>query len=208
MKEGLTYSFFIHTFIALAFALRLLGGPPKPKNYYVVDLSLSSLPAGAAAASGTDPDIATLKDDENFLETPSSEKPKKSSKPAPPPAAKTPSLKAPSGPSGPARSNIGMGQGISNFPFPFYIETIQRKIAAQWNSAYWKENYLLRRAQASFLINKNGSIESAELLEKSGDSYFDLACLRSVNMATPFPPLPEGFPSEQLKIVFDFEISP
>ncbi len=204
MREGFLYSSLFHAFIALAFLQHFLIGPQQKKNYYVVDLSLSSLPSGSSL--GTQ-DIATLPENEDYLSTPSTEKNKKQTKPQSP-IPKAASIASPHFGAGSARSSVGAGSGIGNFPFPFYIETIQRKIAAQWNSTYWKDSYLLRRAQTAFIIHKDGSIAAPELTEKSGDSYYDLACLRSVSLAAPFPPLPEGFAPDKLKIVFDFEIAP
>lgn len=104
-------------------------------------------------------------------------------------------------------TRIGGGGGLADAPYPFYMEAIRRKIANFWDMQYWRDHFLIREAQAVFIINKDGSISSVELSEKSGDPVFDLTCLRSIGLAAPFPPLPQGFEEEKLKIVFDFEIA-
>lgn len=76
----------------------------------------------------------------------------------------------------------------------------------QWQAAFWRDNRLERKAQIIFTIKRDGMLAGADIEEKSGDSNFDLACLRGVSQAAPFPPLPEGLP-EKIRVIFDFEIS-
>lgn len=144
-------------------------------------------------------------ENKDFLETPSSKKSAKTQVISKDQAARA----TPKG-SGPAKSQatIGAGSGISNFPYPFYIESLRNKIAGYWDIAYWRNNLLARKAQVQFTINRDGTVGPAEFTEQSGDSLFDMACLRSVTLAAPFQPLPQGLAQEKLKIVFDFEIAP
>ncbi|MBI4370338.1 MAG: TonB C-terminal domain-containing protein [Elusimicrobia bacterium] len=213
MKEAVAVSGFFHAAALTVFFVLSVGKIKPPKAQYVVDLSIGGASLGAPAAAGASPSdfIPFQEEIEDPMLVPSKEK-----KPEPKssPAELGSSLKSRSQPALRQGSTmggqalVGVGSGISNFPFPFYIEAIRKRIAANWDAQFWREQLLERRAQATFTINRDGSVSPPELEEKSGDSYFDSTCLRSIAVAAPFQPLPQGFKADRLRIVFDFEISP
>ncbi len=48
-------------------------------------------------------------------------------------------------------------------------------------------------AVVHFVINKDGSLAESRLVTSSGYNSFDLAALRAIRAASPFPPLPASF---------------
>jgi len=228
VKEALTYSALFHA----AFLVAGWHGLPRPagapKAYYALDLSLEAIsgPArGPASLETWKPMTEPLPPEEHkdFLETPAKERTVVKAPPRPvsleAPArveslastfSRAPSAAGPGAgaPGGAGRSSASFGDGLANFPHAFYAESVRRKIAANWQAGFWRENLLSRRAQISFILRRDGTIVKPYLAERSGDANFDLTCLRGVEMAAPFPPLPKGFAGNEIKILFDFETSP
>ncbi|MBI4668331.1 MAG: TonB C-terminal domain-containing protein [Elusimicrobia bacterium] len=206
MKQGFVFSFLFHSIVAAVFAWHFTSDARAAKNFYTVDLSIT----GGKMLGGSDQaslsNIVVPDESEDFLKTPSkSEKPKREEKPSGPsaPLKSVPGLGA-----GKGQAVIGMGGGMGNFPYPFYLETMRTKIAMNWDVKFWRDNLLARRSQVEFVIARDGSLDSSKITERSGDSHYDLTCLRSVNLAAPFQPFPQGFDQQKLRILFDFEIVP
>ncbi|MBI2070634.1 MAG: TonB C-terminal domain-containing protein [Elusimicrobia bacterium] len=176
----------------------------RKKNYYTVDLSIGSTAPRTASSglSGGPANVLVPQESEDFLKTPSKAKTK--DKPVAVP--KTTAMKAAPGPKS-AKSLVGLGTGAGNFPYPFYLEALRSKIALNWDPSFWRSGLLVRQAQVAFTINRDGTVTKPELTERSGDAMFDQACVRSVMLAAPFQPLPQGLKQDQLKIVFDFAVA-
>jgi TonB family protein len=50
------------------------------------------------------------------------------------------------------------------------------------------------KAKVQFTVNRSGMISSPpNLLESSGNFYFDQAAVRTIQQANPFPPMPDEF---------------
>lgn len=210
-RQGFLYSILLHLFLFFVFIFFTVTGPSPAKIYHVVDLSIGSM---EPAPSESAPVLALPQEEEkDFLPLPSAAKKKKAlplpvKTVAPWPEIKPDSGKGP-GAAGAARLDAGLGNGlgIKDFPYSYYTETLRKKISGHWNAKFWSDNILKRKAQVVFTIGRDGSITNPEITENSGDAQFDLICLRSVSLAAPFPPLPEGFAQDKVKIVFDFEIA-
>jgi TonB family protein len=58
------------------------------------------------------------------------------------------------------------------------------------------------------VLNRDGSVQSAEILDSSGNERFDrLVCLAAVNKAT-IPPVPRGLEDENDTLTLYFTCSP
>ena len=55
-------------------------------------------------------------------------------------------------------------------------------------------------AMVHFRIGKDGRLSALELVQPSGVAPFDLAALRAVEAASPFPPLPTSYRSDSLGV--------
>lgn len=95
-----------------------------------------------------------------------------------------------------------MSLDVEDFPFAYYLSTVKRKIAANWQVPATSRQALSSRVY--FRIRKSGAIESPAIEASSGNFLFDQAALRAVVQASPLPPLPGGFGDEYLGVHFSF----
>jgi|GEM_PF-4840756 len=211
MRDSLVYSALFHAIFIGAFFHHLLSlGTARQNSFYTIDLTVQNFASSATseASEARGPDVVTPVVSEDYLPLPSKiKKAKFKSVSSARPASTMRADGAKAGGNAKALVGIDGAGGLGNFPFPFYAQVIQKKITMNWSSDYWSKGLLTRKAQVAFTINRDGSISNAQVVEKSGDSYFDLTSLRGVSLAAPFPPLPEGFAGDQLRIVFSFEIA-
>jgi TonB family protein len=91
--------------------------------------------------------------------------------------------------------------------YPYYMNALKRKINENWSppGAGFAE---AREVLVVFTILRDGSVRGAEVEQSSGDIFYDQAARRAVLRATPFPPLPEGYPGQDMKIHFSFLLDP
>jgi TonB family protein len=99
------------------------------------------------------------------------------------------------------------GSGLfdtKGFPLGDYADTIVERIRGNW---YIPSN--LRNSQGRttviFYIGKDGRYTNAHIVMSSGSTSLDLAALNAVLVSNPFPPLPAGFPGEQVGAKFVFK---
>lgn len=91
--------------------------------------------------------------------------------------------------------------------YPWYMKVLTRKIKENWSppgAGFAKAN----EALVVFTILRGGAVRGAEIEQGSGDDFYDRAALRAVQRASPFPPLPDGYPDDTLKIYFSFSLAP
>lgn len=89
--------------------------------------------------------------------------------------------------------------GLDNpdFKFGYYIDQLLGAIDAKWARPNMGGDV---RTIISFRIQRNGGITDLEVAESSGYNSFDLAALRAVQNASPFPPLPRGYRQDSLGV--------
>jgi TonB family protein len=93
---------------------------------------------------------------------------------------------------------------VSDFPFAWYLQTVQRKVNERWSPpARGAEG----RAVVVFEIGRDGAISRPEVENSSGDVLYDQAALRAITDANPFPPLPAEFKQPVLKIHLGFNFA-
>lgn len=96
--------------------------------------------------------------------------------------------------------------GLSNFPFTYYLELLRDRISSNWlksqlSSGTSDELF----TTVYFKIYKDGKISVVEIEEKCGIYALDMAAVRAVQSAAPFPPLPYEYEEEYLAIHLRFE---
>jgi len=98
-----------------------------------------------------------------------------------------------------------MGSNISldtaNFPYAYYTNVIVKKIAQNWS---WSNKFGKLKALVYFRIQKNGEISGLVIKQSSGEEIFDQQAMISIERASPFPSLPEGYKEDSLGIFFEF----
>jgi TonB family protein len=91
----------------------------------------------------------------------------------------------------------------AKFPFTYYVNQIRKKIVDNW---LWSQNYSGElKTVVYFKILRSGEISELKIKESSNNKLYDNICLRAVELAKPFPPLPQGFTEDYLGIYFEFK---
>jgi TonB family protein len=109
---------------------------------------------------------------------------------------------------GPRGSSSGTAAGTSpfgdriasidpDFTYGYYIEQLLRQIDAKWTPPQAGTNI---RTIVRFRILCRGEIDQLDVAESSGLNAFDLAALRAVQNASPFPPLPASYRNPNLHV--------
>jgi TonB family protein len=105
------------------------------------------------------------------------EKPEDMQKPEAKPSAKTPGVAV----------STATGE---DFKFPPYLALVRDKIEQNWNPPPGVQG---AKSKVQFTVLRSGRVGDAKLIEASGNFYFDQAAVRAILMASPLPPMPEGF---------------
>lgn len=141
--------------------------------------------------------------------TPSPAKPPATAKLAPPGGAPGPGAEVAKGNEvGPRGSAAGTAAGTSpfgdriasidpDFTYGYYIEQLLRQIDAKWTPPQAGNRI---RTIVRFRILRRGEIDQLDVAESSGINAFDLAALRAVQNASPFPPLPASYRNPNLNV--------
>ena len=90
------------------------------------------------------------------------------------------------------------------FPYPEYLRNIVAQVYRRWNRP--RGNAALR-AEVSFLIRRDGSVHDIRFKVPSGNFSFDLSAQGAIEAAanaSAFGPLPDGWETDVLPIVFYF----
>jgi TonB family protein len=115
----------------------------------------------------------------------------------------------PDGEAGPRGAPTGSSQGTStfgsaiagldnpDFRFGYYLDQLLSAIDARWVRPPLGDGV---QAVISFRIERDGSISDLQVAESSGYNSFDLAALRAVQNASPFPPLPRAYRNDSLGV--------
>ncbi len=142
--------------------------------------------------------------------------PKSIQPPPPPPAPPTPAAKPAAAQAAPApqvfeneqKAIRSEGTGLfdtKGFPLGDYANVIIERIKGNW---YIPSNLKSSQGRTTviFFIGKDGRYTNAHIVMSSGSTSLDLAALNAVLVSNPFPPLPNGFPGEQVgaKFVFSY----
>lgn len=91
----------------------------------------------------------------------------------------------------------------AKFPFSYYVKQVREKIVNNW---LWSKSYPGElKTVVYFRILRSGEITDLKIKESSNNKTYDNICLRAVELATPFPPLPEGFKEDYLGVYFEFK---
>jgi TonB family protein len=220
MIRAIVISLSVH--IALAFVamrvVRISQVRFVPREVYavrLVSLQEATRPQKPQGADMSTPPQATPQEPPKKVEPPKpqelvaptkkakGEKKEKATKTAP-----TAQLEKPSVEPAPEQSGSGpvttgdMSLDVADFPFAYYLTTVKRKIASNWQVPGTSRESI--HCRVYFRITKSGVIESPAVEASSGNFLFDQAALRAVVEASPLPPIPGGFTDEYLGVHFSF----
>jgi protein TonB len=127
-------------------------------------------------------------------------------KPLPQPAAPVGETSGEAGrrgaPTGTLKGTSAFGSQIEafdnpDFKFGYYIDQLLSAIDSKWMRPPLGNDV---RAIIGFRIQRDGSITDLQVSQSSGYNSFDLAALRAVQNASPFPPLPRAYRQDSLGV--------
>ncbi|MBI4637504.1 MAG: TonB C-terminal domain-containing protein [Candidatus Rokubacteria bacterium] len=124
---------------------------------------------------------------------------------APAPARSEPVAPRPAALGRPSGSSQGAGAltlNVTDFPFAWYLQTIQRKITEKWAPPIRSGDS--QQAVVVFEIGRDGQVRHPAIEKSSGDHFYDQAALRAITEANPFPPLPTEFKEPLLRVHLGF----
>ncbi len=127
----------------------------------------------------------------------------RTSAPAPPPAGEAGGEPGRRGAlTGSAQGTSAFGSQIAgldnpDFKFGYYIDQLLSAIDSKWVRPPLGNDV---KAVISFRIQRDGSIDTPQVTQSSGYNSFDLAALRAVQNASPFPPLPRAYRQDSLGV--------
>lgn len=135
---------------------------------------------------------------------PSPEPQRRPPKPSPPPVASRSQSelgRRQGSPTGSTTGTSAFGGALSfadqNFTYSYYIDQMLAMIEAQWDRPALGGQV---EAALFFRIRRDGKITDLRIVDSSGFNVFDLAGLRAVRQATPFPRLPVSYPRRVLAV--------
>ena len=103
---------------------------------------------------------------------------------------------------------FGSQIGLANFPFSYYIQSIQDKISSNWFKSLVDPGVGGNlQVTIFFKIHRDGRYSDLKVVESSNVRPFDLSALRAIQTAASFPPLPNEYEEEYLGIYITFEHS-
>lgn len=91
------------------------------------------------------------------------------------------------------------------FPYPEYLNNLVIQVKRRWRPPSGVQRWT---AEISFIIHRDGRVTDIEWVRRSGSFGFDLEARGAVETAArqqAFGPLPEGYPADQLRVVFLFD---
>jgi len=93
----------------------------------------------------------------------------------------------------------GAAGGVDNpsFTYGYYLDQMLALIEARWVRPALGSGI---EAIVTFRIQRDGRLTDLQVATSSGYNSFDLAALRSVQAASPLPPLPQGYPHSSLGV--------
>lgn len=94
---------------------------------------------------------------------------------------------------------------VGDFPFTWYLQEVQRRITRSWMPPAASRDG--QRAVIVFEIRRDGQADGIAVERGSGDPLYDLAALRAVTEASPFPRLPDEFAEPLLRVHLGFNIA-
>ena len=88
-----------------------------------------------------------------------------------------------------------------NFRYSYYTSAILKKIRRYWQDS----NINVLRTVVYFRIEKDGTVSKLKISKSSRNDAFDKNALRAIELASPFPPLPDGYTENNLGVYFEFK---
>jgi protein TonB len=120
----------------------------------------------------------------------------------PPAALPRPEMPPLGRPSGSPQGAGALTLNVGDFPFAWYLRSLQDKISRNWLPP--AQSVEGEQVVVVFEIGRNGQVLQAGVEKRSGNPLYDQAALRAVAESNPFPELPAEFPEPMLRVHLGF----
>jgi len=120
-------------------------------------------------------------------------------------------LASPNAPSpGPARSNLQLLSDPAGVDFKPYLVQVLAAVRTNWLSVIPQSARMGRRGRVlvQFIINRRGGVPKLVIAESSGTAAFDRAAVAGISASYPFPPLPNTFKGDEIRLQLAFTYNP
>lgn len=94
----------------------------------------------------------------------------------------------------------------SSFNYPYWFVQAFGKIQRNWSNPVQANQPI--SCFINFQVIRSGTLLESEVGKSSGIPAFDRACLRAVQVSSPFPPLPDNFIDDIIGIRLEFPYQP
>ncbi|HLB25815.1 MAG TPA: TonB family protein [Nitrospirota bacterium] len=95
-------------------------------------------------------------------------------------------------------------EGVSNFPYAWYIDTLRRKISGNWSVPGGLARNRPLKVVVYFELDRTGRFLNVAVEKSSGVTVLDQSALRAVFDSKKMPELPAGFPGDSLGVHYTF----
>jgi TonB family protein len=92
---------------------------------------------------------------------------------------------------------------IRNYPFRI-LAAVRNKWFAQLRELEHSMGWKPGATVIEFEINRDGSLGDMRTVDSTGDASLDAAATQAISKAVPFPPLPDTFPGQKLRLRYHF----
>jgi len=112
--------------------------------------------------------------------------------------------------SGPARSNLQLLSDPAGVDFKPYLVQVLAAVRTNWLSVIPQSARMGRRGRVlvQFIINRRGGVPKLVIAESSGTAAFDRAAVAGISASYPFPPLPNTFKGDEIRLQLAFTYNP
>jgi TonB family protein len=107
---------------------------------------------------------------------------------------------------GPVRSNLQLLSDPKGVDFKPYLIQVLTAVRSNWLAVIPESARLGRKGRVlvQFIIDKRGGIPKLVIAESSGASALDRAAVAGISASNPFPPLPNGFRGDEIRLQLAF----
>lgn len=104
------------------------------------------------------------------------------------------------------KSNLQLLSDAQGVDFKPYLVQVLTAVRRNWLAVIPESAHMGRRGQVliQFIIDRQGTVPKLVIATPSGIEAFDRAAVAGVSMSNPFPPLPQGYQGDQIRLQLAF----
>jgi TonB family protein len=116
-----------------------------------------------------------------------------------------PSLSRPEAP-GRVGSNLQLLSDAKGVDFKPYLIQVLASVRRNWLAIYPQSARMGRRGRVliQFIIDRRGAVPKLVIADASGTEAFDRAAVAGISASDPFPPLPQDYKGDQIRLQLTF----